>query len=281
MGKHLLVVDWDYFFRNPLGCPPAELPDSSEWAFYDWGHRETLFFIHAIWGTRAAAFLHNGRELPGLTGEQRGFWARFRFAPDAKLYHADSNVRVVSEEIYGSVPARSGLGAWDSVWLYDAHHDSGYAYAGLSGATRRVMLRNLLEAGTWTCENWMLLYGALGARLHVRYPRWKTWWEDAEPKPPITVEREQDDGSTPDVEFSCVYVCRSGAWVPPWLDSEYITFLTDGAEALGNRFESLEPAGSRDYPYRPFSRGAAQDEADSWAELMRDVEAARAAAGEG
>jgi len=224
--SNLLAVDFDSFFPNPLGSPDRNVNDM----LYDWGHRENTFFIEMIWGARAQTFLLNGVPLPDLNGLEQSFWPRFRFTRNARLFYADSNACAVSRELTG----RRRL--WESVWLYDAHHDSGYK--------QNESAYELLSAGAWACENWMVLYAGMGAELHVRYPQWRAWALDAEPQPVVRVDRAVDDGSTPDVVFDRVFVCRSGAWVPPWhdIDARFEQFV---ACAPVRHKQDVQPGGVR------------------------------------
>jgi len=211
--SNLLVVDFDSFFPNPLDANEAGRDDI---LMYDWGHREAPFFIEVLWPGRAAAFERVGLPLPDLDGRELRFWHRFNFTPSAKLYYADSNACAVNPQITGRHRQ------WDSVWLYDAHHDSGYhAPADWNQYERMQALYDLCQAGRFSCEDWMVLYRAMGAKLHVRYPEWRASAMDIEPEPLVwDLDRQVDAGITnqPDVAFDRVFVCRSGAWVPPWLD---------------------------------------------------------------
>jgi len=207
--SNLLVVDWDYFFPNPWGGPSR--PDI---LMYDWGHRESPFFINVAWHGRAEAFVINDLPLPALSGAEDRFWDRgFQFAKRTRFFYGESNSGVASNGITGKQRR------WDHVFLYDAHHDSGYSSDGMAGAVK------LLDQSVWSCENWMVLYHFMGAELHVRYPGWKTWALDAEPEPLIPVERQIDKGKVPDVVFDTVFVCKSGAWVPSWHDNAYDRFI--------------------------------------------------------
>src|SRR5574340_1024527 len=109
---NLLSVDWDFFFPEPSP------DDGRNVELFDWGHKENSFFIDALWTFRAGAFLRAGLELPGLSGEQEDFWERFRFAPDAELFWAESHSAAGLHEVEQRVT---------HVWNYDAHHDAWYA----------------------------------------------------------------------------------------------------------------------------------------------------------
>ncbi|MCX9190083.1 hypothetical protein C3Y87_01375 [Carbonactinospora thermoautotrophica] len=193
---NLLVVDWDYFF-------PFEQDEAGP-ALYDWGHFETPYHLEEVWRDRALDFLLCDRPLPGTTGRERRFWSRFRLTPGAVLYYADSNALAWDPRV------RAGVRA---VWLYDAHHDCGYGSAD-SGA-----------AGQVRCDDWMCAYHRPGAELRVRYPRWRAHAMWSEPEPRVPVDRRVDDEAPVRVVFDRVFVCRSGAWTPPWLDEAFFAFL--------------------------------------------------------
>ena len=202
---NLLVVDWDYFF-------PEEGPSSGSphWFLYDWGHNEmSSFFYDGIWVGRAAAFERAGVPRPMTTGEERGFWARFNIARTATLFYAESNVAVVNRKVYGNTRVKN-------LWLYDAHHDSGY----------KLTLEQIIKAQNVTCEDWTAYFHLKhGTRLHMRYPRWRAWALESEPAPVVPIDRQADDGGSPSIRFDRVFVCRSGAWTPPWLDAAFETFI--------------------------------------------------------
>lgn len=216
MSGHLLVVDWDYFFPNPFdGGDHDAVADSH---LYDWAHAETLFHINRVWQTRASSFLYNGSSLPMCSGWET-FWDRFTVAEDAPLFMAESNLYAAT------IPAGLGYSGsvtdvadwpWDSVWLYDAHHDCGY----------NTTLEAWRERGTITCEDWMLVHHEAGSKLHMRYPAWKTRAFEVEKRTRVPVDRRFDDGAAPPVVFDAVFLCRSGAWVPPWCDHQFEDFAS-------------------------------------------------------
>ena len=235
--SNLLAVDFDMFFPNPWGDPDGT--KRRDILLYDWGHREAPFFIDGpIWTSRGAGFVMHDMPLPDLNGKEASFWERFKIAKGAKLYYADSNACAVNPLVTG----RSRR--WDSVWLYDAHHDSGYkADPNWDRFERTRAIYDLLMKGLWACEDWMVLYhSGLGAKLHVRYPEWRAWAMDGEPEPLVDVDRQVDDGSTPDVVFDRIFVCRSGAWVPPWLDIDerFLRFVRE-APVREDRKTNVQP----------------------------------------
>lgn len=221
--QNLLVVDWDYFF-------PELTQDPKVWMLYDWGHAETSsIYFGPIWVIRAAAFDEAGVPRPRMNDEWTDFWGRFDIDPEATLYYTDSNVGAFSPEVRHATAERTG-----QVWLYDAHHDSGYA--------ENRDLDKILKDDKVTCEDWMVAYRLMHqAELHVRYPTWKTWAMDLEPEPLVPVDRAFDDGAANPVHFDAVFVCRSGAWVPPWCDYDFQDFITDAPVNELYEIDECEP----------------------------------------
>lgn len=227
MTKRLLVVDWDYFFPTVDG--PYETTEhgrgSWEWMLYDWGHSEgrmSAYFQQDAWLGRAAAFQENGLPLPDTSGEELTFWKRFRFAKDAQVYVADSNSQAAHAVVAEGVNA---------VYLYDAHHDSGY---------KPTALDSVREQQQVTCENWMLAYYEWGVRkLVMRYPRWRVEAFGVEPDPAIPIDRQFDDGSPVPVTFHRVFICRSAAWTPPWLDPKFHQFVDACPAGTARQFDGM------------------------------------------
>lgn len=204
--KRLLVVDWDYFF------PIIERPEDGEhmeFLMYDWGHNEQQhrqMFLNYIWIGRAATFKTAGLPIPNTSGLEAAFWQRFRFSPKAELYYADSNVMAVDDVVAEGI---------QEVWLFDAHHDSGY----------KGSIADIIERSTVSCEDWMVNYISVQRLPHVRYPQWRHYAMEIEPKPLIAIDRQVDDEQPMRQMFHRVFVCRSGAWTPPWIDSKFASFI--------------------------------------------------------
>lgn len=209
----LLVVDWDYFFPNPMaagGDPPED------WGLYDWQHRENPFMSQEIWSIRGAGFLFHDRELP-VVKDYQGFWDRFTFRDDAMVLYGDSNLHGMSLNPYPIVEDAVEGEPWEKVTLFDAHHDCGY------GGTYEEWVEN----DTVTCENWMLCHYQKGSKLEVIHPPWRVQVEGIEPEPVVPVERRIDTGGPVDDVFDAVYICRSGAWVPSWCDDQFTAFVDE------------------------------------------------------
>lgn len=101
------------------------------------------------------------------------------------------------------------------VWNFDAHHDAGYEGA----------LEDVFRLGWVGCANWMCYYHLQGAALHVRYPGWRGGAMVRELGPLCGVDRAVDDWAEVPVVFDAVFVARSGALTPPWLDDGFDRFI--------------------------------------------------------
>jgi hypothetical protein len=206
-GIKMLIVDWDYFF--PVKHSGHEGP------LYDWGHSEegvvaALAMSGELWTIRAAGFLQNGLPLPGTSGEETNFWNRFVFSPETKLSIAESNAMAFDAEMASKV---------NELWLYDAHHDSGYS----------APISKIAERGFLTCEDWMIGYWSAGLpphKMHMRYPGWNSNALLKEPRPKIPALDRRVDNKYPVTEtINHVFVCRSSSWVPSWLDPYFTDFV--------------------------------------------------------
>ncbi len=231
----LLSVDWDYFF--PKIEHSSQPRFSQEWALYDWGHKESRLMIDLIWGTRAAGFLAAGLSLPGTTGEEEHFWARFHFTKRAKLYLAESHSALGDEKVIGH-------GVREIV-NFDAHHDAGYHHRSFEDALRAMEIKNDKGIGhRMACDDWAVYAAARGIPVVTKYPAWRSWAmndEGGEPEPEAPIERMIDDGTPFAEPFGRVFVCRSGAWTPSWLDDKFETFV----KAAGLEVVVLQPPSDR------------------------------------
>nr|WP_071676983.1 hypothetical protein [Thermus brockianus] len=226
MRMRLLVVDFDYFFPVPQdpGHPEAHL--------YAWGHFETPYYLQDVWEARAWAFLLRGLPLPQAQGWE-GFWERFRFAPEAQLFYADSNALAFHPRV------RAGV---EEVVLFDAHHDAGYRSLGEEPA----------------CDDWMVFYARQGARLTLYYPPWRD--PSLEPEPQVPVVRLLDPGGKVEGVFHRAFLCRSGAWVPSWVDPSFFAFL----EAAPLPKEALEPVRPREPRVEALKDRVREEELGLW-----------------
>lgn len=201
----MLSVDWDFFFPKVERMQDQRFP--GEFWLYDWGHQETVLNITTLWPIRAAGFMYASVPLPGLTGEERTFWERFQFSPDATLFVAESHAAAALEQVVGGVT---------HVLSYDAHHDSGY---------KPERVRRMRETGRIECDEWLAYYRVRRAKRKVVYPRWRSYAMTFEDNPVMPVTRVVDDGQPVAGVFDRVFICRSGAWVPPWVDDQFEGFV--------------------------------------------------------
>ncbi|MFF0481070.1 hypothetical protein [Streptomyces sp. NPDC004435] len=206
---NFLVVDWDFFFPTPTAGGPV----GDHASLYAWPVAEDATHVEAIWLRRIRAFRATGVPLPRVSGFE-GFWDRFRIAPDATVFYADSNAW--ASQIF---PTNLGAeGPWEAVHLYDAHHDCGYA-------PNHRSFEDWQRRGPISAENWLLGHYWNGSQVFVHFPPWRESMKRPTERPLIPVSMVIDDGQALDVTFNAVYVCRSGAWVPPWCDGDFSAFL--------------------------------------------------------
>ncbi|MFE6400404.1 hypothetical protein [Streptomyces alboflavus] len=211
---HLLVVDWDFFFPTPAaGAPLGDHPE-----LYAWPVAEDADHVDVIWLQRLRDFQKAGVELPRCHGYQ-DFWSRFRIAPEAPVWYADSNAW--ASQVFPS--NLGGDGPWDSIHLYDAHHDCGYK---LNDSTFDEWKAKATSGkARISAENWMLVHYWNRSLLFVHFPPWRESMTRPSEQPLILVRMTIDEGDAPDVTFDAVFLCRSGAWVPSWCDDQFETFL--------------------------------------------------------
>jgi hypothetical protein len=248
----LLTIDFDYFFPMPHD-------DVMEFVtYYDWGHSESWGgdFGDMMWFTRASTFYRGGKELPQVTDEWRTFAERFTFNEE---YGA--TLIVANSHVYGAADGYGELwrpGEIDEVWLFDAHHDSGYGHGYGVGKSDNI-----------TCENWLAYFTNHGAETHVRYPRWHTSWHDVDREPDVPpTSRTIDIGTNKiGVEFDVVMLARSDAWVPPWCDAAWSAFVDSFVDATGA--DEIMSADDSYREIRPFDYQAAKNDADAVADFMR------------
>lgn len=260
LAGRLLVVDWDYFFPNPLMGEVF----APEHLAYDWHHIENTFYAGPIWHIRPSAFWKIGQELP-CTLPHAGFWDRFNLDGDFAALVGDSNMYAGS--LFPSIVDLEADG-WEEVWLFDAHHDSGYPQEDESGHRRTRTLEEFIERDTMSCEDWMLNHAAQGSKLRVRYPSWRAGVNGSlyhcEPPPAVEVDQALDDGQPVEGWFDAVYVCRSGTWVPPWCDDAFEDFVNGPGAVLDTMWIDEE------FPrHRDWDEGLARAEF----EAIRDLQA--------
>jgi hypothetical protein len=240
--KVFLSVDWDYFVRS--------LP---EW---DWGHKESPFFqSSAMWAIRASQLLVSGVDLREEMDPAK--WSTpkpetfFSVLEQLGYDFSQCDYLNISDSHAGAGPVFCQIGEMDEepevLVSFDAHHDLGYhGWA---------QTRDLLEAGQFMCDMWMCGVMAKFPQLKVRilYPPWQTKkdleWERKSIKSQLPSPMQKrvladifyddaSDGVSPvakppkgeTFEVKALYICRSSAWTPPWLDEAFVEFVESAGE---------------------------------------------------
>jgi hypothetical protein len=282
--KAFLSVDWDYFVRS-LGA-------------WDWAHKEAPFFMSGeMWSIRLGPFLAQGFDLMEEMSPDK--WARpkpttFWSVLKQLGYNFDYiEDFVVAESHSAAAPSFYETARWheeypDYIINFDAHHDLGYC--------EWARLHEMIEEGTCTCDMWLcaLLEWLPGVEARIVYPSWlreevsiDRQWENLEGKIPkkMFFDRvemgffEDEDGSIgevvvpgEDIEVLSLFICRSGAWTPPWLDEQFVEFVNEAARETGVEpevFESSQETGFNPLKPREFSIESAQLLADQWKDIMK------------
>lgn len=185
---NILSIDWDYFY-----------PDSAN---YDWGARESDYFYSFMWSLRVAD-VNLITQVPALKEYvpkvRKDFWQRM-VSNKPILYVTDSHkdiVDVITEE--------------SIVTNLDAHHDFGY--------------KEYKELG---CDNWanLLMKSGLIKEYHLIYPAWRQSEDESENFSTIKSKITSVSYQLPKKQdYDIIFICRSGAWTPPWHDKLFFQFV--------------------------------------------------------
>jgi hypothetical protein len=210
----LLSIDWDYFF-------PVPNPIDDKEYLYDWSHSETVhpdLMANGIWLIRAAQFVAQKRDLPTTSGEESSFWDRFRFGQAPVLFYADSHSRIYKPEVSHKVR---------EIWNFDAHHD---AYESVS---------DVIEHRTVSAQNWATAFRMSNIEIWTYYPQWAGWM--MQDKPHVEVHPQVDPGHHFRRKFDKVFVCRSGAWTPSWVEDKFWQFIESCPIATKVKLDGMTP----------------------------------------
>ena len=214
---NVLSVDWDYF-------TPIDLMHE-----LDWGHSETFSPViqEFLWISRGANFIMHSQSLPTTSGEEIGFWDKFTFTRDTRVFIADSHMHMVADDIRQSFVTH--------ITNYDAHHDGGFSKNSLTNVLR----------GDVDCANWLAWYALVGATCEVVYPTWRERDSFGNPQIDdisITYDRKEFES------YDIVFVCKSPSWTPPWLDGAFDSFIDSLHERLPRTvFTYLEEVKTRNW----------------------------------
>jgi len=172
-------------------------PEDPDW---DLGHQENGLHLSMIWKTRG--FLESKMR---CDGRQVGFWDRIGVAGFPKVYVSESHLSAYHVALETKA---------DHIVMFDAYHDCWPVGAG---------------ACYPQCHNWLKLWLRGSRRRTARWCRPdhsafgmpRAARLDLSGSQEVRVDRNDVVG---------IHVCRSGCWVPPWLDKEFIGFV----ESLGS-----------------------------------------------
>lgn len=179
--QKILSVDWDYFFTDD--------------APYDWGHRETMFFLEMIWPVRLTNVnMLTGKEafIEYVPTIPKDFWKIVKNKPS--IFVAESHASIAQM-----------IGKNSIVTNLDAHHNCGYG-----------------NIKTLECGNWAYMAGKKIKEYHLCYPTWREEGQEHKPsrKPTSTIK-----GLPEPADYDVIFVCRSGCWTPPWWDLKFREWL--------------------------------------------------------
>lgn len=182
----ILSIDWDYFW-----------PSTS---VYDWGHKESMFFIEMIWPMRCGnCNLYTRQPMLDV----------FKPTIPEDFWEIVTNKPIV-------YVAESHSSIWNllrndcEVVNLDAHHDCGY--------------RQEKDTGNIFCDDWGYWGKVTGKIKHMTtiYPKWrmkdKEGYYEEEPDE-VAYELPQP------CKYDKIFICRSGSWTAPWYDIEFSKFI--------------------------------------------------------
>jgi hypothetical protein len=190
----LLSIDWDYFYSDSLP--------------YDMGHNEAYSGILAnlLWTTRCNSvnlFTHESLMDAYVPSVPRGFWGKV-LKNKPVIYMAESH-----KEIWDLLESEI------QVVSLDAHHDCGYC---------PIDKKSLCV----DCSNWGAVGRMLGriGSMDLYYPTWRKdtpegFLHGRKVYKPSSISY----GLPSPAEYDKVFVCRSGAWTPPWHDAAFDRFV--------------------------------------------------------
>jgi hypothetical protein len=215
MTTNVLSIDYD-FWAHPK-------------QFTDWGTHETMLFINHIWPMRAASIQARGQTLTDVVDfptdepqpSELPFWLRDRNCSIRSLTLAESHQH--APEAFDKVPGKL------NVFHIDAHHDFGY-----SDNETYPDEPTHLECGNWLLH---LLFKERLNSVTMVFPKWRK--HDSHKAEVRSAERRAAAFKAMGVKvrfcfglhslwvqrrtvFAKAFICRSGAWVPPWLDSGFL-----------------------------------------------------------
>jgi hypothetical protein len=240
-----LSIDWDFFVRS-MGI-------------WDWGHRETPFFMSSfVWMERFASFWAQGIDIreemdPDTHAYPRpdSFWSLlsqmgYDFSECTDISVAESHA--AAGPVFYQLTREVGVPTY--IVNFDAHHDAGYVKWG--------ELRQSIKAGSCACDTWVcaLMCWLDEVSFRIVLPNWmkeeceiseqvkvihranpkKMWSRIAvdwfmDPQQQTINSIVSRPGQRLVVDG--IFICRSGAWTPPWLDTQFVNFVRGAEREVG------------------------------------------------
>lgn len=223
-----LSVDFDFFVRE----------DPS----WDWGHRERPLFRDMLWEYRAQDLMVRGLDPQKEMSLERfarpkpwEFWSElerlgYDFSETSRVVVADSHLWA-ARTFVDNWPGKVQPGTRTLVH-FDAHHDLAYS----KDLARQCITGEFVDCTSW--HSYVLSYWK-HLKSKIVYPEWLGIDEWGEHK--VNVEgtkwrQEIDNRVTAGTwgdkfvarsagKVDVVFICRSGSWVPSWLDEEFVQFV--------------------------------------------------------
>jgi len=224
--KTLLSVDFDYW-----------VPEKPE---YDFGHSESLMFLKMLWMTRIMY-----HEAIKTTGQENNFWDLVK----SKVPVVKKGTWVSDSHAYAH-SITNGIG---HILLVDAHHDCWEGDSlGLDNTVNDVY-----------CHNWVRVWLEGDKRRRVTWiqPKWSVgnFSVPDDLRNRVKVISEGDDWGVKTIDR--VHICRSGCWVPPWLDKDFVKFVNSrGGKVLKMQGGDWDPMAER-WTEEEFLAGLDQNQA--------------------
>ena len=196
----ILTIDWDFFFPSPIG--------------YDWGHGESPLLVDLIWPLRCDhVHMSSGKEVLEhyLPDVPEGFWNIVTNRSKLPVIVGDSHAYIwyIIREID---PLEDGFVELTNI---DAHHDCGYHND---------------DDENVRCSNWAGVSKMVGYVEYYRlfYPEWRKEEKEGFDES-LSFDHRPEEVEMgilpPPQDYDVVYVCRSGAWTPPWCDGDFRAWI--------------------------------------------------------
>ena len=207
--KKVVSIDFDYWIPEDL--------------VLDLGHQENSLFITTLWNMRLSTYASLETKLCISPDEVPQPMSMGKFFRDRKMKINRSSSPIAAAESHASiVHFLEGMEKVD-IFTIDAHHDFGYGD------------KDKDDCGSWvrTLANADVLNS-----VHLFYPMWRKkydydWNELAQKQ----ADEWKSQGIDVNVSFGLddfpeglhvdkLFVCRSGAWSPPWTDDDFIMMFS-------------------------------------------------------